>query len=236
MSPAESPEAMADEAVTENTEPKAAGPFVYVRHVGRSAANRTERRIRGGNRRQGAVLDNGMRIRKKGRYRLTKIALKGFVDSHERLFYYLDKAILEVIDPATMKALTREDLLVLLQEAAKDFGKKVTVGKELLPPAYTTQAPQSPPSRPEDVTRPDMGQGAVMAAVDQHEAEMTGEANPPVEEEEEPVEEVGSDEGLTEVDLKKMSRKQLDDLAKENDINPEDYSNKSDLIDALLGE
>lgn len=31
----------------------------------------------------------------------------------------------------------------------------------------------------EDVTKPDMGQGAVLAAVDQHEAEMTGEANTP---------------------------------------------------------
>ena len=32
-----------------------------------------------------------------------------------------------------------------------------------------------------DVTKPDMGQSAVIAAIDQHEAEMTGEASSPVE-------------------------------------------------------
>jgi len=232
MSPAESPEAKAEEATTPevlDTEPKQEAPYFYVRHVGRSAANRASRRARAGHRRQGAVLDNGVRIRKKGRMRLTKVAFKEFVENHERLFYYLDNGIIEAIDPATMQAIPRDELLNLIHGMAGDFGREVTVTDEILPPALLTGMVQHPPTRPQDVTRPDMGEGAALAAVDQHEAEMKGEANPP------PVEEEVEEE-LTESDLKKMSRKELDKLAKEHDLDPSEYSNKDELIEALLEE
>lgn len=238
MSPAESPEAKAEEATTPevlDTEPKAEAPFFYVRHVGRNTANRANRRARAGHRRQGAVLDNGVRIRKKGRMRLTKVAFKEFVENHERLFYYLDNGIVEAIDPATMQVIPRDELLNLMHGLAADFDRKVTVGDEILPPSLLTGMVQHPPTRPQDTTRPDMGEGAVLAAVDQHEAEMKGEANPPeVEEAEE--QEQSELETLTEADLKKMNRKELDKIAKDHDIDPKEYSTKDELIAALLEE
>ncbi len=249
MSSAESPEVQAEEATPEilDTEPKAEAPYFYLRHVGRRAENRAVRRARAGHRRQGAVLDNGVRIRRKGRYRLTKVRYKEFVKNHERLFFYIDNGIVEAIDPSTMKAIPRDELLNLIHGIAGDFGQKITVGDVALPPRLMAPGEQPPPSRPEDVTRPDMGESAIMAAVDQHDAEMMGEANPPpaeeppVEEEVETEEETeeldgGEEYELTEADLKKMSRKELDKLAKENDLDPKQYSNKDELIEALLGE
>jgi len=198
---------------------------IYVRHIGRSAANRAQRKARAGHRRQGATLDNGLRIRKKGRMRLTKIALKEFVDNHERLFFYIDNGIIEAIDPATMRAIPRDELLNLLH----GLTDQVKVGDEILPPALITGMVQHPPTRPQDVTRPDMDAAAMMAAADQAEANKSGDANPPPSEEAE-------EEGLTEADLKKMNRKELDKLARENDVNPDEYSNKNELIEALLEE
>lgn len=206
---------------------------IYVRHIGRSAVNRAQRKARAGHRRQGATLDNGLRIRKKGRMRLTKIALKEFVDNHERLFFYIDNGIIEAIDSATMKAIPRDELLNMLHGLTDN----VKVGDEILPPALITGMVAHPPTRPQDVTRTDLDAAAMTAAADQAEAQKTGEANPPPSEQpEDPGQDHDQDEGLTEADLKKMSRKELDQVAKDNDVNPDDYSNKNELIEALLEE
>jgi len=210
--------------------------WVYIRHVGRKTVNHAVRAARAGNRRQGVVLDNGLRIRKQGHRRLTKLNLKEFVAYHERLLFYFDNYIIEILDPATMKAISRQDLVSGLKRMAKKYGKKIVVGPEKAPYSLVSgmkAGAQPPPDRTEDATRPDIDAAAMTAAVDQANAKKAGEANPPPSEmlEEDPVE-----EDLTEADLKKMSRAELDDVATENGLNPVDYSSKDKLIAALLGE
>ena len=229
MSPAESPESKADEAAIdtpETAEPKAEMPYIYVRHVGRSAVNRASRHARSGHRRQGAILDNGVRIRKKGRYRLTKVALKEFVANHERLFFYIDNGIIEVIDPASLTAIPRDELLDLIQNIAGGYGCKVTVTDEILPPSLITGMTQHPATRPQDAVQSEVDETEAeeeeSTEVDETEAEDGEDAEDEVEEE------------LTEADLKKMNRKELDKLAEENDVNPKDFSTKDELIEALL--
>lgn len=95
---------------------------------------------------------------------------------------------------------------------------------------------------PEDVTNPDHGQGALMAAVDQRNAEMTGEANktpqdtPP----QDPGGEDSSGDGDTRyftesemLDLKKAELQKLIELHPELKIDPN--QNKDNLQAALLG-
>ncbi|MGW8179797.1 MAG: hypothetical protein ACWGQW_13715, partial [bacterium] len=78
-----------------------------------------------------------------------------------------------------------------------DDGKPIDMEKLFgIERAVTEEDKKSPPvPKPrEDVTSPDMGQGAVLAAVDQHEAEAAGEANSPPPAEEPPAEEPPAEE------------------------------------------
>jgi len=197
---------MADAAETnEEAKVEVSMDYVLVRHCGRSSKGRSQRAVHRGLRKRILFLADGTRLRRQGNGRYTKMSYEALLANADRMFKWLVTGRVQVKKPGQIRHLNRDDLAGLLSELK-----------------YTgvLTAPKG------DVTRPDMGQGAVMAAVDQHEAEMTGEANEPQDEE----------EVLTEADLKKMSRGDLDDLAKDQGLNPDEFSNKGALIDALLGE
>ena len=136
------------------------------------------------------------------------------MDNHERLFKYIDNGILEALDPKTLRPMARAELLELLV----GLTDKIHVADEVLPPALITGA-----SKAEDKPRAEK-------ITDPVETPST-----PVEEEP-VVEEEPEEEELDEAELKKMNRKELDALAKEYDLNPEEYATKGELIDALLEE
>lgn len=192
--------------------------WVYVRHVGRSAANRASRRARAGHRRQGVLLDNGLRIRKRGRQRLTKLNLKEFVQNHERLFHYLDNCMIEVIDPKTLKVISREDLLGGLRGLAGEFGKKIKVGDPKVPYALVSGLKEktSPPlTRPDDATLDDIDTSAVTASVDQANAMRDGEGNPPPSE-------TGNGEPDAEVDTEEADAGQVQDAPADTEVDAPD--------------
>jgi hypothetical protein len=302
MSPDASPTPETDKVTSEtpNDEPDAQGaaqeeaqeraprePTVLVRHKGRDAAGGAVRRARSGFRRQGVVLDNGLRIRKQGRQRYTELDLRALVDNHENLLRYLDEDVIEILDAESKHVFTRAELVGILHDLAEDYGKKVAIPGQLMPPALLsapptgdmdpgdwdddsddadddgdsddaddevdneadTESEESSESSetteeggdtsgdtsgdttldpPKDVTRPDMDGAAMRAAADQAEAQKTGEANPPPSDDE--------DENYTKAELEKLSRVELDDIAKDNKIDPAEYSSKPKLITALLGE
>ena len=74
---------------------------------------------------------------------------------------------------------------------------------------------------------------ACQRLVDQANAKRDGEANPPPSE-------TGNGEAtedgevLTEADLKKMNRPELDEIAVKLELDPSKYSNKDSLLEAIL--
>lgn len=294
---------------------------VLVRHAARSPRTRTMRAARAGHRRQGAILDNGIRIRKRGRRRYTELDLRELVTEHERLLEYVRVGTLEVCDPKSEEVIPYNDLVKMIGQVAawledhkahqaekmyakemEDYESAMEVYKEKLSawedahkeyekaekehkkavsklkegeeaPEFTAKPPSAKPVEPEkpekpeiekevmevndpsegqdslpdsvhsDVTRPDMGEGAAIAAVDQHEAEMTGEANTSDDEdegadsdlEEEESEEEENGNGLTEEELMKMTRPELNEAALEYGVeDPESYSSKQAVVDAIF--
>ncbi|NNL48482.1 MAG: hypothetical protein HKO76_08965 [Acidimicrobiia bacterium] len=72
--------------------------IVFVRHMGRSPTTRTKRAARAGHRRQGVVLCNGLRIRKKNRLRPTKVALKLLAQDWKYVLELVRVGTLEICD------------------------------------------------------------------------------------------------------------------------------------------
>jgi hypothetical protein len=238
---------------------------VLVRHMGRSARTRTMRAARAGHRRQGVLLDDGTRVRKRGR-RFTEVDLRELANNHQRLLEYVRTGAVEVCDPKTEHAIPYDGLVKMISDvgawltesshaqdmekfeadmqewkdackaekaAAKeekrepdlppqpekpekgDFGEVNESGLQD-DPVDGSELPENaaPPPPDVDATRPDMGASELLAAVDQHEAEMTGEANPSASDEgtgllDEDGEEAEEENGLTEEELLAMK---LDDL------------------------
>jgi len=202
--------------------------YVLVRHMARSPRTRTLRAARAGHRRQGVLLDDGTRIRKRGKRRLTEVDLRTMVDNHQKLLEYVRVGTIEVLDPVTEQAIPYEGVVEIIENLAKTMKLEkfelleTGVQDEVIP---GSDVPENTAPMP-DTTRPDIDASAMMAAADQAEAKKRGEANLPPSEEEA--------EELTEADLKKMNRKELDALATDNGLDPGDYSKKDELIEALL--
>lgn len=91
--------------------------YVLVRHMARNPRTRTMRAARAGHRRQGVLLDDGTRIRKKGRKRFTEVALTTLADNHQKLLEYIRVGSLEACDPATERPLSYQDVLALIQKS-----------------------------------------------------------------------------------------------------------------------
>ena len=94
--------------------------YILVRHMARNPRTRTLRAARSGHRRQGVLLDDGTRIRKKGRKRFTEVALTTMVDNHQRLLEYLRVGTLEACDPRTERPLEYEEVLSLIKNLGSD--------------------------------------------------------------------------------------------------------------------
>lgn len=114
-----------DEQTTKPEEPaklaqptKPMEPYVLVRHTGRSALTRTTRALRSGHRRKGVLLDDGTRIRKKGKKRLTAVTLSTFVGNNQRLLEYVRVGQIEVCDAETESALSYDELVERIAELA----------------------------------------------------------------------------------------------------------------------
>jgi hypothetical protein len=75
------------------------------------------RAARSGHRRQGVLLDDGTRIRKKGRKRFTEVALTTLADNHQKLLEYIRVGTLEACDPKTERPLSYQDVLALIQKS-----------------------------------------------------------------------------------------------------------------------
>lgn len=90
--------------------------YILVRHMARSPRTRTMRAARSGHRRQGVLLDDGSRVRRKGKKRYTQVDLKNFIDNHTQLLEYVRVGTLEICDPVTERAISYDDLVKLLRE------------------------------------------------------------------------------------------------------------------------
>jgi len=89
---------------------------LLVRHMCRSPLTRTARAARAGHRRQGIVLADGTRIRKKGSRRFTVLALRDLVQNQERILELVRIGALEVCD-TNERALSYEALVEKLTGA-----------------------------------------------------------------------------------------------------------------------
>jgi len=207
---------------------------VLVRHMARSPRTRTMRAARAGHRRQGVLLDDGTRIRKKGRKRYTEVDLRELARNNQRFLEFVRVGAIEVCDPKTEHAIPYNDLVKMIGDVAqwvaeKEFSeamerwnaahkawKEACEAEEaaaeeqerdpVLPPEpekpkkskavevdesglqqdpvagserEDNSAPPPPKGKSTEVTREDVDVSAVTAAVDQANAEKTGEANPP---------------------------------------------------------
>ena len=92
--------------------------YVLVRHMCRSPLTRTKRAARAGHRRQGVVLGNGQRIRKKSRRQLVKIALDVLIADKDRVIEFVRVGTLELCEPRTLSTIPYEMLPELLGSAA----------------------------------------------------------------------------------------------------------------------
>ena len=267
---------------------------VLVRHMARSPRTRTMRAARSGHRRQGVILDDGKRIRKKGRRRYTEVDLREMVRNNQRLLEYVRIGAIEVCDPKNEQAIPYEGLVELLgsvamwvatremdvadeahakameawEEAceaetalAKEEKRdpvlplKPEEPKEIAPvgidesgtlaqdPVLGSTPENAAPQADPDATKPDMGQGAVLAAVDQHEAEASGEAGTGLLEDDGADAGEGDeegDDGHTEEELLAMKLDELKTLAVETyGVDEETVSPmraKKDVVAAIFSQ
>lgn len=192
--------------------------YILCRHMARSPRTRTMRAARAGHRRQGVLLDDGTRIRKKGRGRLTQISIDTFVRNHARLLEFVKVGSLEFLNPATQQRIPYAEL----EQIAKGFCDSVKADFK-----QEDRVPQDPVlgSDHPDNTAP---------------TEPTEMAPPPDMEdlppatEPEPEPETEASE-LDEASLKKMGRDELNMLAAEHGVeNPAELPNKGAVIEAIL--
>jgi hypothetical protein len=189
--------------------------YVLVNHMMKSARSGLKRHARSGNRRQGVILDNGQRIRKRGYRMMNEVNLRTMVASHRRLLDYLESGIIEVIDPVTSKALTVAELIKKIEEV----GSRATPGEKM----KVDWAPSAVDPKP-DSTQPNMEVAEELAKS----PEATGES-------EEVVGDGEPEQGLTEEELLKLSRSDLNDTAREYGVdNPEGLKNKQEVVDAIF--
>lgn len=115
--------------------------YVLVRHMCRSPLTRSKRAARAGHRRQGVVLGNGQRIRKKSRRQLVKIGLDVLIADKDRVLEFVRVGTLEICEPRKLTTIPYEMLPELLGN----------LGHAAPPPASEPEPPpppQDPPKAP----------------------------------------------------------------------------------------
>lgn len=206
-------------------------PFDYflVHHMARSRRTRTLRAARAGHRRQGVILDDGTRIKKRGE-RFTEIGVDKFLTAHSRLLEYVRVGAIEVHDPRTMQPIPYDELISVLKTLGKDLvGKGFKVDESAMVP----QGPVPGSSSTENMAPIPPEDSDLIPSEEEAEAVIEAAAEPQAEPE---PEETGP--GYTEEELNAMTRKELNKLAeKEFDVrDPASLSNKQAVIDAILAK
>jgi len=155
--------------------------MILVTNLAHKKISRTARVLRSG-RRTGFLLEDGTRIRRRGR-RGTELDEGALKANLEKLCEGIEEMWISVVSTETGAELTADDLI-------KMAGGKVAA-----------KAPEKEPEK-EPEGEDDAGE---------HDAEFLDEAL-----------------------LKKMKREELDELAEEYGLDPEDYKTKGEIIDALM--
>jgi hypothetical protein len=212
--------ALAEKAEREATHPNKPFDYILCRHMARSPRTRTMRAARAGHRRQGVLLDDGSRIRKKGRGRLTPISIDVFVHNHARLLEYVRVGSIEFLNPATQERIPYAEL----EQIAKSWCDSVKA--EFSTESKVPQDPVLGSDRPDNTAPTDYV--APLLEDDGTPADLPPDLEDlPPEDEDKP--------SYTEADLKKMSREELNTLAEESGIkDPAGMPNKGAVIEAIL--
>lgn len=158
--------------------------YLLVKHLQRSPVARTARAARAGCRRQGVILDDGTRLRRKGRRRFTEVSLDTFRDNIGQFEFYVDNGYLAIFD--------HEERPVTMDQARA----MVELSPRANPPVDSGPVPESEPEL----------------------VETNGSRR----------------ESFSEDELQKLSRKRLDKLANQRGIDPSGFSNKPEIIKAIL--
>lgn len=90
-------------------------PYFLVNHIGRSRLTKGMRKSRAGYRRQGILLADGTRIRKKGRRRRNVLSARVILANWEKIFDLLERGIIEIQDPVTERPIPIDELGALLE-------------------------------------------------------------------------------------------------------------------------
>jgi len=122
--------------------------YVFVNHMMRSARSGLKRHARSGNRRQGVILDNGQRLRRRGARLMNEVNLRTMVECHRRFLDYIEAGIIEVYDPNGMKIMSLEQVIARIEEV----GSRMTPGEKKMKVEWSPSAVDPKP----DSTRPNM--------------------------------------------------------------------------------
>lgn len=237
----ETPQEVSAEAPVEAEATKEEAPktrpldYVMVKHLGYSPKTKVHRAARAGQRRQRLMLDTGRRIRFKGE-RFTEVSLTDLFKNFNTLLASVRSGAAEICRPDNLQPFTHEQLLDLGHRLAEDYKKDLKVDETLLEPLFADLTDkrvwEAKPSEPtEGVITPEAPK-----------AQITEPAPEPIPEEpsqdesrqEEPTAQ-GEEVVITEEDLHKKSRGELNELASNMGVEePEKLPNKQAVIDAIL--
>jgi hypothetical protein len=179
------------------------------------------------------MLDSGRKLRFKGE-RFTEVAFKDFYDNFNTLLASVRSGTAEVCRPDTLRPFTVGQLLDLGKRVAADYDANLKVDKTLLEPLFAdltdTQVwVEKPEAGAESADTLEVGGPSESQPEEPlQEAEETGLLSAvPAQLEEE--------ESLTEEDLHKKSRNELNELAETLGIeDPEKLPNKQAVIDEII--
>lgn len=110
---AESPEGTTAAGVTRE-------PYFLVNHIGQNRLMRSQRKLRAGFRRQGILLSDGTRIRKRGRRKYNVVTVKAILANWEQIFDLLDRGIIEILDPVTERPIHVDELSTRLEAPMRE--------------------------------------------------------------------------------------------------------------------
>ena len=128
--------------------------YVLVRHMCRSPLTRTKRAARAGHRRQGVVLGNGQRIRKKSRRQLVKVGLDVLIADKDRVIEFVRVGTLELCEPRTLSTIPYEMLPELLGSAAPVAPPPASEPE--VPPPPHDPTPKKAPAQTEGYTEEEL--------------------------------------------------------------------------------
>jgi len=181
---------------------------------------------------------------------MTEVSFAKMVDSFSQLLEGLIAGTIQVFTVEDqVNSMTVESFDKFVRAKANELKLELKVDGALLSgvedllslhAAKTVDIPPPPKGSPTEVTRELPAESALAAAVDQKNAEMAGEANPPPSEsgagEADTEETQEEEEGYSEEELLKMSRKDLNKLAAEEFgiENPEKLPNIPSVVQAIM--